>query len=302
MNSHATADSEWISPDNTESYEHALEQSAADSTEDTTFEPTLEAVNIRGTDETPEEFFTIEEDKSPFFQPQFQSPQMMLQNAARQASKVLLTKWLKHGKSPELPKEKYNRKKHFGTWLSDPYDNTCFNTRAKILIRDSKKPVKFKANNKCVVEKGLWNDPYTGEQINEASEIQIDHVVPLKHAYQTGAWKWSAVTRCSFSNFMANDYHLKSVDARQNMKKSDKSPDDYMPPNNQYACSYLKNWLQIKLTWKLVIFPEEAEAIQGLITQFQCNKSEFAMNKEQVRTQRQQISELFKICEKRMLN
>lgn len=254
---------------------------------------------FRGTYENPEDFFTIDEAKSPFFLPQFDTPQTLMEKTFKEIAKVALTKWLKHDQSPDLPKEKYNRKKHFGTWLSDPYDQTCYNTRAKILIRDSKVPVKFKSSNKCLVDQGLWKDPYTGREITEASEVQIDHVVPLKHAYQTGGWKWDFVTRCSYSNYMSNNYHLLSVDGRENMSKGDKSPDDYMPPNNAIACNYLKTWLQIKLTWKLVIFPNEASAIQKYLDQYQCNKAEMAMSKDQLRKLRTDISDLFMACQKR---
>lgn len=218
--------------------------------------------------------------------------------ALQTAAQVPLTRWTLHNTSPQMPSTAYNRRLQFGTWINDPTDNTCFNTRAKILIRDSKVPVSYKATNKCVVEAGAWVDPYTSKTFTSARDIQIDHVVPLKHAYQTGAWKWNYQARCLYANFAADGYHLLAVNGHENMKKGDKSPDDYMPPNPKIACGYLQIWLKIKLAWGLVIFPNEADGIKNLFTQYRCNAQQFKMDQAELARQRKAMSELLMMCKK----
>jgi hypothetical protein len=246
------------------------------------------------TEPTPNEYFTIEENTFRATPRSFSEPMALLAEGFQKTKTLLtspvpLTQWVLHAIAPQLPQDKYNRKSHFGTWINDGSDGSCHNTRAKVLIRDSHGPVSFKDGNQCVVESGLWNDPYTGQQFTSGKDIQIDHVVPLKHAYTTGAFKWDYKTRCHYANFLENSYHLLSVSGHENMSKGDKSPDKYMPPNPIVACSYLQIWLEIKLTWHLVLFPNEAQSIKALMQKYQCNPNQFSMNTEELARQRQAL-------------
>lgn len=246
-------------------------------------------VENTGPIENPSEYFTINEGTRSL-NGGFTGPvQLMAEVSARVAptsGQLPLTQWVLHNRAPQQPPQKYIRKYHFGTWVNDPTDNSCLNTRAKVLVRDSARPVTYKATNHCVVENGLWNDPYTGRQFTSTRDIQIDHVVPLKHAYTTGAFRWDYRTRCHYANFLDNSYHLISVNGHENMSKGDRSPDKYMPPNLRVACGYLQRWLEIKLAWKLVIFPREAEAIRSYIQRFRCNPAQFAMDRNELIRQR----------------
>src|SRR5690606_36654672 len=152
-----------------------------------------------------------------------------------------------------------------------PTDNICMNTRARVLVRDSQSPVTFRGNRDCVVDSGLWNEPYTGEQVTSSRQIQIDHMVPLKNAYVSGAWRWDYKTRCLYANFMGYRYHLVSSDAKQNMSKGDLGPDGYLPPNIAYRCQYLKNWLAVQLIWGLSLTLTEAQAIHDTVYALGCN-------------------------------
>ena len=77
----------------------------------------------------------------------------------------------------------------FGGWID--VDNDCQNTRAEILIDNSKEEVFFRSFNNCVVDSGYWYDPYTDRHYSLAEDVQIDHFVPLKNAYISGAHEWS---------------------------------------------------------------------------------------------------------------
>ncbi len=210
---------------------------------------------------------------------------------------VSLLKWLRHDSEPPTPSEKYNRKDHFGRWLRDPFDNTCLDTRGKVLARDSAEPVKLKENNHCIVEKGLWYDPYSGEKITEAKDVQIDHFVPLKNAYISGAWTWNFAKRCLYANYMSNEFHLIAVSGTENMKKSDRTPANYLPPNNQFVCSYLDNWLKVKLIWNLTMLPPETEAIKTTMKKLGCSVNSYVMDEQELTNERINILQGLQACE-----
>ncbi len=218
---------------------------------------------------------------------------MSLQPAAAAAEDLLHwahknLKWLE-------PTQRYDRAKHFGTWLSDPLDRPCLNTREKVLIRDSTRTVDLGPDG-CTVKGGEWDEPYAGESHSIPSEIQIDHMVPLKNAYVSGASKWDSKARCVYANFMANDFHLIAVSGRQNQSKGSSDPSRWMPPNKQYHCTYLKNWLSVKLIWGLIMSEEETAAIKKDLVESHCDPRAFKMTKAEVTKQRKAISEKFEMC------
>ncbi|MBX2996721.1 MAG: HNH endonuclease [Bdellovibrionaceae bacterium] len=212
-----------------------------------------------------------------------------LEDLQAAASSLSLLKWIHHDKAPPVASENYVRRKHFGAWVNDPDDDNCYNTRAKVLIRDSSKPVTYRGNNKCIVDKGLWKDPYTGDLFDSSRQIQIDHMVPLKHAYIAGGWQWTSETRCLYANFLANTYHLISASGRENMRKGDRSPADYMPPNQKYQCDYLTNWLKIKLIWKMMMFSDETEKISDLLAQNNCDTRALKITRTELAKMRGQM-------------
>lgn len=218
----------------------------------------------------------------------FSGPEQIFEQAYKAASETMkkssinLLDWMLLKKKWTLPTERYQRVLQFGRWINDPTDDTCMNTRAQVLVRDSKTDVSYRNTNRCTVASGQWNDLYGGEDLFHASQVQIDHVVPLKHAYVAGAWKWDYKTRCLYANFMGAKYHLLPVGAHENMSKGDKSPDAYIPPNEGARCEYLQSWLKIKATWNLVINKSEAEGIQKLIKDNHCQPADFKMSTREI--------------------
>jgi hypothetical protein len=97
-----------------------------------------------------------------------------------------LLNWKTFSRSPQhLQVEGYNRIHHFGRWINDPTDDSCFNTRAKVLMRDSDKSVILRDTNHFSIVNGYWHDPYTNQVFESSTDIQIDHLVPLKNAYDS---------------------------------------------------------------------------------------------------------------------
>lgn len=206
-----------------------------------------------------------------------------------------LLKWAFNRSDWPDPSVPYNRRKQFGNWLRDPDRGSCLNTRAEILIERSEVPVTMSPSG-CTVVRGKWYDPYTGQTFTGAAKVQIDHMVPLKNAYISGASKWTHKLRCAYTNFMANDFHLMVASAQQNMSKGDRSPADWLPKNVAYHCEYLKNWLSVKLIWGLILSPREAHAIRKLIKANNCDPQLYEMTEADLQKERQAINAGMQFC------
>lgn len=180
---------------------------------------------------------------------------------------------------------KYNRVEMFGGWVNENSADNCLNTRAEVLIRDatSADKIKFSPHNPCQVFNGEWNDPYSGNTYKLARAVQIDHVVPLKNAYKSGAYQWTKDRRCHYSNYLRDDHHLLAVSGHENMSKGDAGPERYLPPNKEYVCEYVHNWLKIKAAWSLAFSPKEALAVLETLETYQCtaNTTRISLSKIQ---------------------
>lgn len=147
-------------------------------------------------------------------------------------------------------------------WIDGDLD--CQDTRAEVLISTSRVPVKFKRNKGCIVSWGEWFDPYTGKTFNKASNLDIDHIVPLKEAHRSGGYAWSKEQRRAFANDPEN---LTPVDLHSNRQKSDRDPANWAPPNKGYICEYLKRWTHIKHKYRLASDENEAMKVNQLQTE-----------------------------------
>ncbi len=201
-----------------------------------------------------------------------------------------------HGDFGTTP-ERYNRLRDFGTWIKDTTKQTCLNTRGVVLARDSRVPVSTTTSG-CAVKGGEWQEPYTGRIEYDSSKLQIDHVVPLKNAYVSGAYQWDNNKRCLYANFLGNDFHLLAVDGSENMKKSDNGPEGYMPADISYTCDYLQHWMRIKMIWKLALNPDEVVAVEKLIQANKCDLNKFLYSYSELQAQRNFIQQNMNLCTK----
>jgi len=143
-------------------------------------------------------------------------------------------------------------------------DGDCQDTRQEVLVRDATGKITFEKPRKCVVIRGQWLDPYTGTTFKEPRQLDVDHVVPLKNAHESGAWKWSAAKREEYANYLKDSRHLLAVKASENRKKGAKGPDDYMPPDTEFRCEYVKAWMKIKRDWDLSFTDPEWNAVSDI--------------------------------------
>jgi hypothetical protein len=147
----------------------------------------------------------------------------------------------------------YARSK-FRHWVTAA--NGC-STREVVLIRDA-----ITVNAKgCRVISGEWFSPFDSTTGQVASRLDIDHMVPLKEAWVSGASAWSAARRQAFANDLGWRGSLIAVSASSNRSKGDRDPARWMPPNSGYWCTYLFDWIDVKYRWSLSVDATEKQAI-----------------------------------------
>ena len=110
---------------------------------------------------------------------------------------------------------------------------------------------------------GEWVSMYDGETVTESGDVDVDHFVPLKEAWGSGAHAWTTDQRQEYANSLDQPWHLVAVTASSNRSKSDKDPSEWMPPVQEVACAYIWAWVQVKTDWDLSVDAAESEALLG---------------------------------------
>jgi len=164
-------------------------------------------------------------------------------------------KYLSDGIKASSP---YNRK-DWPHWIDE--DRDCQNTRQELLIALSKVSVQFTNSRRCTVKYGQWYGVYTGQTFTKASDVDIDHVVPLAHAHRYGADNWTKAQRRKFANDFDN---LLVVDDSTNQSKSDQAPHEWLPPLESFWCDYGKLWEKVKDKYGLRYNSEERITLSQL--------------------------------------
>ncbi|MDP4750766.1 MAG: HNH endonuclease family protein [Candidatus Nanopelagicales bacterium] len=171
------------------------------------------------------------------------------------------------------PKTGYARSA-FGPAWADVDRNGC-DTRNDILKRDLTQ-ITFRAKTKdCIVEIGILTDPFSGGSINfqrgirTSALVQIDHVVALSNAWQTGIFKSDLATRKSFANDPLN---LLAVKGSLNSQKRDGDAATWLPPNKPFRCDYVSRQVEVKVKYNLWLTRAEKEAILRILSNPPCLK------------------------------
>ncbi|MGX1762361.1 HNH endonuclease family protein [Streptomyces lydicus] len=153
----------------------------------------------------------------------------------------------------------YERDK-FRLWTDADHDG-C-DTRKEVLLAEAvKKPRQGKS---CRLTGGTWRSYYDDRTVTDARKLDIDHVVPLAEAWDSGASKWTAQRREQYANDLGADRSLVAVSLGPNRTKGDKDPAEWMPPAKDATCTYATDWVTAKLRWKLTVDPTEARALQTI--------------------------------------
>ena len=160
------------------------------------------------------------------------------------------------------PKTGYTRAQFGDGWASvDGCD-----TRNRILYRDMPGAI---VSNDCKVMSGTLNDPYTGKMIqftrgaDTSDDIQIDHVVALSNAWQTGAQQLTPEQRVALAN---DSLELLAVDGPANQQKGDGDAATWLPSNKAFRCQYVARQIAVKQKYSLWVTAAEKEAMQRVLT------------------------------------
>lgn len=163
----------------------------------------------------------------------------------------------------------YNRD-DFGDWT----DRQLCDTRQRILRRDAldgPTPIQ-PAGSGCPITQGTWETPYeenhTVVETHTAKEtgdlLEIDHIVPLKNAWNSGLWRIDNRYLKYFTNDEGNP-QLLTVSQASNSSKQDSSPDQWMPNNVDFACTYDAMWVAVKYAWNLSVTDDERDALTAVL-------------------------------------
>ncbi|MFJ9905141.1 HNH endonuclease family protein [Streptomyces sp. NPDC101152] len=144
----------------------------------------------------------------------------------------------------------------FPTWIT--ISGTC-DTREYILKRDGSNVV---TDSACAATSGSWYSPYDGATWTAASDVDIDHLVPLAEAWDSGASRWTTAQRQAFANDVTRP-QLLAVTDNVNQSKGDQDPSTWVPSRTAYVCTYVRAWVQVKYYYDLAVDSAEKSALTG---------------------------------------
>lgn len=171
------------------------------------------------------------------------------------------------------------KREFFKHWIDQDKD-TC-DTREEVLLQESISAAK--RGSGCKIVKGKWLSQYDKKSFTTPTGLDIDHMVPLKEAWESGAFGWTTGQRQAFANDLGFQGSLIAVSAATNRSKSDKDPATWLPKNSAFTCTYVVTWLQVKYRWSLTIDPKEKSSIKSVLERCPTSKL-FSLPKQAVRT------------------
>jgi Protein of unknown function (DUF1524) len=150
----------------------------------------------------------------------------------------------------------------FRHWNAGKNPTDGCNTRAEVLLAEAiERPVVLPG---CKFSGGRWWSYYDARWVTTASGLDIDHMVPLAEAWDSGASQWTATRRKAYANDLDAASSLVAVSAASNRSKADQDPAEWLPPAVDVTCRYTSEWIATKLRWELTIDAVELEALTQL--------------------------------------
>ena len=143
----------------------------------------------------------------------------------------------------------------FEHWVDADHD--CQDTRDEVLAAESRVPV-----SGCDITEGEWLSPYDRETWTRSSDVDIDHLVPLKEAWDSGAATWSDRLRRRYANDLGDRRTLVAVTDNVNQSKGERDVAEWLPEYG--VCRYVRQWTAVKLRWGLRVDPGERSALVRL--------------------------------------
>lgn len=142
-------------------------------------------------------------------------------------------------------------------------DGDGCDTRAEVLIAESS--VATTRSSGCIVRTGRWYSWLDGRTWTDPSDVEIDHLVALAEAWDSGAHAWSATQRRLFANDLRYRWSLSAVTSSVNRAKSDHDPASWLPPLTDARCTYVIRWMKVKYRWRLSIDRLERDSLDAAL-------------------------------------
>ena len=146
----------------------------------------------------------------------------------------------------------------FQHWIDADGDG-C-NTRNEVLIAEADDPPTIGSG--CGLSGGRWFSYYDRVSWTNTSDVDIDHMVPLAEAWDSGARSWTSTQRRDYANDLGDYRTLVGVTDDVNQAKGDQDPATWMPQYDR--CRYLREFVAVKIRWRLTVDSTEKSAIQSL--------------------------------------
>ncbi len=147
----------------------------------------------------------------------------------------------------------------FKHWNAGQNRTDGCNTRAEVLLAEAVERPQVLPG--CKLSGGRWWSYYDARWLTAASALDVDHMVPLAEAWDSGASQWTAERREAYANDLAVTPSLVAVSAASNRSKADQDPAEWLPPAVEVTCRYTAEWIATKLRWGLTADAAELEAL-----------------------------------------
>ncbi|MFC6152307.1 DUF1524 domain-containing protein [Nocardioides yefusunii] len=161
--------------------------------------------------------------------------------------------------APEYDGEITYDRKNYKHWNAGLLPKDGCDTRREVLLAEA--TILPAVGTKCALTGGQWISAYDGAVITDAGKVDLDHMVPLSEAHDSGAWAWDAARREAYANDQGDPRSLVGVSATSNRSKSDRDPAEWMPPLATATCRYLSDWVATKYRWSLALDQAEKASI-----------------------------------------
>jgi len=160
--------------------------------------------------------------------------------------------------APEPPERVGYSRERFRHW-SDADGDGC-DAREEVLLAERQAG----DVEDCAVLGGRWFSIYDGVTISEPGRLDIDHVVALGEAWDSGAALWSEERRAAYANDLGYRDALIAVTASSNRQKGDDDPAEWRPARQASWCRYATAWTTVKVRWGLTADSTETAAVREM--------------------------------------
>ena len=151
----------------------------------------------------------------------------------------------------------------FKHWVDADGDG-C-DARREVLIAEA--VVAPSVGSRCVLSGGEWLSRYDGKTTSgNGSGFDVDHMVPLAEAWESGAHGWTPTRREEYANDLGYADSLIAVSASSNRSKGARDPAEWMPPTQGVHCWYAAAWVQVKTRWSLTVDQAEADKLNSVLS------------------------------------